>query len=333
MKTFWVKLGSDKFGISLNDDIYSSNDKKIQVSTNSSNSFNVSFNGESCTFIRPKATFDTHKDVAVNCLFASQNGEEILSGDSTGKLFLRFKNTEPVPLEGPSDGFDIEDCFVDPETKQIYSCGGDFAIYNFGSDYFLARKFVGHKGPVKRIMKVGGNLFSGSEDGTMKKWDLKTFQNTSTTEIGAPVTDFCKGESAFYVCTDSFIRCVDQRTGKIIPGPDNGASESFMSIDINGDKLVTGNDSGVVSTWDVRQLGKPIAEWNWYDSMINKVRYHNNQLWVATNDGTAASIDPEKKVSTCILGTPSFEAIKALSFSTTSIFTAAATGVISEFVL
>jgi hypothetical protein len=333
MKSFWVKQGNNKFGISIKDGVFSSNDKHIKVSTNSSNSFSVTFNNETCRFVRPKAILCTHKDVSVNCLHVSPNGEEILSGDSTGKLFLRFKSTEPVPLEGPHSGFDIEDCFIDPETKHFYSCGGDFAIYSFGNDYFLSGKFTGHKGSVKRIMKSDGKLHSGSEDGTMKRWDLKTFKNISTTEIGSPITDFCKNDAAFYVCTDSFIRCVDPRTGKVIPGPDNGSSGGYMSIDINGDKLVAGNDSGVISTWDVRQLGKPISVWSWYDSMINKVRYHNGKLWVATNDGTAAEIDPEKKVSTCILGTPSFEAIKALAFSDSSIYTAAATGLISEFTL
>jgi WD40 repeat protein len=333
MSAFWVKLDDDKFGVSSKDGIFTSNDKRINISTISSKSFTVSFNDANCTFVQPNATFDTHKGVAVNCMCVSPNGEEILSGDSAGKLYLRYKDTEPVPLEGPSAGIDIEDCFIDQETKRIYSCGGDFRIYCFGSDYFLAGKLTGHKSSVKRIMKKDDKLFSGSADGTFKKWDLSKYQNISTTSIDAPITDFCKSDSAFYVCTDSYIRCVDANTGLIIPGPDNGSSEGYMSIDINGNKLATGNDSGVVSIWDIRQLGKPIAEWNWYDSMINKVRYYNDQLWIVTNDGTAAAIDPEKKISTCILGTPSFEAIKALTFDHTSIYTAAATGLISRFTL
>ena len=75
----------------------------------SPNSFTVTFNDEKCTFIRPKAIFATHKDATVNCLNVSPNGEEVLSGDSMGRLYLRFKKTDPVPLEGPSTGFDIED--------------------------------------------------------------------------------------------------------------------------------------------------------------------------------------------------------------------------------
>ena len=334
MPSFWVRIGEKKYNISKTEDGYSSNDKTIQIESDQ-NSFTINSKEGICTFIPPFRTIKTHQGRGVNCLFVTPNGEEILSGDSTGKLFNQYRDTEPVPMEGPMEGFDIEDCFIDLDTKKMYSCGGDFTIYCFGSDYFVHNRLTGHKASVKRILKIGDFIYSGSEDGTVRSWDINTYKHVATADLGSPVTDICFNDQCIYVSTDRSIKALDIRTNRAVPSPDNGETTGFMTLDVNKEtnQLCAGNDEGVISVWDTRNLGKPLLEWNWYDSMVNKVRYHNNNLWVATNDGTAAAINPEEKKSLIVLGTPSYEAVKAIAFSNSNVYTAGAPGIINGFKL
>ncbi|EAY11522.1 hypothetical protein TVAG_005970 [Trichomonas vaginalis G3] len=331
LKSFWVKIGETKYQISKNDQMFNSPDKTISVDSTIRNQFTISTPQGRCTFIAPSKKFQTHKDSSVNCLSVTADGDEVLSGDCFGKLYLKYRDTEPVPMEGPTSGFDVEDCIIDKKLGQYFSCGGDFSIYAFSNEYFNVGKYKGHKASVKRILIDGEFLYSGSDDCTIKKWDIKHYNTLSTADVADPVTDFCFGTNAIYVSTSTSIRALDLRTSAGIVSPDNGSASEFSSVAFYNDKIVAGTDSGTICLWDSRNLGAPISEWNWYDSMINKLRYHNNRLWVATNDGTAAAIDPETKTSSIVLGTPSFEAVKAIAFSDSKVFTSGATGEIAMF--
>lgn len=331
LSSFWVKIGEKKYTINRQDNMFISKDQGVSIDSTIPKTFTIDSKEGRCTFIEPSMKITSHKDSCVNCIDVTPDGDEVLSGDCFGKLYLNYKKTDPVPMEGPREGFDIEDCIIDKKLQKYFSCGGDFTIYAFSNEYFVIGQYKGHRSSVKRIINNNEFIYSGSEDCTIKKWDISHYNTISTADVDNPVTDFCFGENAIYVSTISSVRALDLRTSAGVVSPDNGSTSSFTTICTFGDKIVAGSEEGSISLWDSRNMGKPVTEWQWYDSMVNKVRYSQNRLWVATNDGTAAAIDIENKTSSIVLGTPSFEAVKAIAFSDSKVFTSGATGEISIF--
>lgn len=336
LKSFYVCFGKSKYQIVRNDGILSCTDSSVQVDNLQKGSFTISTKEGQCSFIAPKKIIQIHKGNSINCVDISPNGNEILSGDSKGKLFLTYIGTEPVPLEGPTEDFDVEDCIFDPSHKLFFSCGGDFRIYEFSAtEYTKTNRFDGHRSSVKHLDVKGDYLFSGSYDSTIIQWDINQKQKVTTFQIGGRINDFCfTNNNVIISATESSLVAVDLKTGlpSAAPNTGNSGSASFNSISSFNNDIVTCTDEGEVIIWDIRNTDTPAGKWRWYDSPINKVRYTNNgRLFSLSNDGTTANIDVREQKSLALLGTQAYAPAHDIAFNDVSAWVADGEGRLYNF--
>ncbi|KAH0794759.1 Proteasomal ATPase-associated factor 1 [Histomonas meleagridis] len=305
----------------------------VTVNQFQNHSFSITAPEGQCTFLAPKRSLDIHKGQSINCIALSPDRMEVLSGDSSGHLYLTHLGTEPVPLPGPTPGFDIESCIFDPSHKLFFSCGGDFRIYEFSStEYQPTGRYDGHRSSVKSILVYGDNLYSGSHDSQVCIWDISTHKRLSSANMGHPVNDICfSSNDLIFAATEQSISAIDRRTQQSAVSPTFEKGLSFNTIASFENELVTGTDDGKVIGYDIRNLSQPFSEFSWFDSPINKLRYCVGKLWVATNDGTAACINMAEKRSYVVLGTISYVPIRDLALSELTIWTASGEGIMQNF--
>lgn len=323
LKSFYVSIGDSKYQITRDGDSFSCADSNAQINPLPNNSFTISTKEGQCSFITPKNILQIHKGNSINCVDVSENGTEILSGDCTGRLFLTYVGTEPVPLSGPSEDFDVEDCLFDSTHKLFFSCGGDFRIYEFSaSEYEKTNRFDGHKSSVKRLSVLGDFLYSGSYDSTIMKWDILKKKKVSTFQAGGRVNDFCfaNNNNIIISATESNLSSVDLKTGLPAVTPNIGKTGfALNSICAYDNHIVACTDSGEVAIWDIRNTDTPAGIWSWYDSPINKVRYSpNGKLYSLSNDGTAAIIDVREKKSLAIYYVRAYTPVNDIAFNNVS---------------
>jgi WD40 repeat protein len=266
----------------------------------------------------------------------TSDGHEILSGSRNGKLFLTHLGTAPVPLLGPTEGVEIEDCIVDSVHQLFFAGSADFRIYEFSAtEYRFTSRYEGHTGPVTKVGVAGDQLYSGSRDRSIMIWDIGGQKRLGTIGLSAPVNGFCFCDSGLvFAACDSRVLGVDARAGGTAVSPPCNGDCDFNGIAAKGNELTAGDSTGVVIQWDVRNLEGPVAQWSWYDAPINEVAYNGGKLWVLTGDGTAAQIDMTEKRSQVILGTKAYAPLYSVAFwNQITIWTADDDGTINSFEL
>jgi len=334
MKSFVISIDQKDFTLKKTDSGYVSTDSSLYVETISQTAFSIQYGTSRCRFICPSRNLDIHGGESVNCIAVSEDGDEILSGDSSGKVFLSHKSDEPIPLFGHCPGLDVEDCEISNPLGLFITCGGDMQVICYSSkEYQYIGKLSGHLRSVTSIGSNNGMIYSGSLDGTIRKWDPTKFRTVSSSLVGKPVTDFCFGVNAIYVSTEDFVGAIDSRSEQLLFAFQNNESEIFNCIAQNNNDIVSGTEDGKIFVWDNRASDKPKIEWKWYDSSINSLKSYNNEFWVCTNEGISASLDLNRKCFTTILGTTKYEPVRNICFAGEKCWTSASNGIIKSFLL
>jgi WD40 repeat protein len=333
---FYVKVSGKQYFMTRSATGLSCSDPSVAVEGLIGRSFRLILSDQPpCCFFAPKSSLDIHHGSSINCIDITPDGLEILTGDCYGRLFLTHLGTEPVPLPGPSEGFEIEDCLVDDSHHLFFGCGGDFRIYEYSAvEYQFTGRYDGHRSSVSRIRVNGDRLFSGARDGSLCTWDIKTRKRIGTSSVHTPINDFCfTGTSSVFAAGDSGIFGIDASTGQpsVSPGFTASPNSRINSIASCGDFLTIGMENGAVVQWDLRKLEEPICEWKWYDAPVNRVRYEDARLWVLTNDGTAACIDVAAKHALAVLGTKAYVPVRGIAFRQVSAWTCDGEGILSLF--
>jgi WD40 repeat protein len=261
------------------------------------------------------------------------DGSEVLSGDCQGRLFLTYIGTDPVPFSGPSLGFDIVDCLVDPGHHLFFAASLDFRIYEYSStEYEFTGQYQGHTSALSRLRLNGTDLYSGARDRTVVQWNLQTRQKTSTVTFNSPINDFCfLPNGLIFAACDSAVLASDMRTGLPAVSPAYPRSDAFLSIAGNGDELSVGLENGKLVQWDVRNLEQPVSEWSWFDAPLNRLAYISGRLWVAGNDGTTACVDGPAQKASVVLGTRAYAPVRDFTSNGIGIWTANGEGLLQYF--
>jgi WD40 repeat protein len=334
LDTFYVRIGGKQYRLSKSPSGFACPDPSVAVQSIHARSFRISLpDGESCTFLGPKRNLDIHNGVSIGCVDVTPDGSEVLSGDSQGHLFLTHLGTEPIPFTEPSRGFDIEDCLVDSIHNLFLAASIDFRIYQYSStEYEFTGKYEGHTASVTRLKLHDGNLYSGSRDRTVCLWNVSTRQKTATIAFASPVNDFCfTSDDCVIAACETAALAIDIRTGQPSVSPPYSRADPFLCVDSLGDELTVGLENGKIVQWDRRNMEHPIAEWSWFDAAVNRLGYINRKLWIATNDGTAGSIDAQGQKSTILLGTRAYAPVRDFATDGLGLWTANGEGLLQYF--
>ncbi len=149
----------------------------------------------------------------------------------------------------------FDDLFV---TGSSDPANSDIRLWDFKGKW--QRSLVGHKERVLSLIEADSRLISGSQDETIRLWDLETAAATCF-DAQAPVTKlhFSKnvlmsssGSSLVCPCDVKIIKLWDLRTKE--PIAFLGHQEPVVSFDCFEDKIICGSSDNRISIWDRRKL-------------------------------------------------------------------------------
>ncbi|KAG0284216.1 hypothetical protein BGZ96_011385 [Linnemannia gamsii] len=153
------------------------------------------------------------------------------------------------------------------KTVAVSSCGnfgfvgsalGGVDMYNMQSGLFRRSYEVdGHKKSVTGLQsdRLNRTLISGSLDGLLKMWDIKTGKCEHTMEMPSPITHlllFTENNHLAVICDDLCIRIVDVENRRVVRefwGHSNRITDMTFSPD--GHWLVSASLDATIRTWDL----------------------------------------------------------------------------------
>ncbi|KAJ4890827.1 Transducin/WD40 repeat-like superfamily protein [Raphanus sativus] len=195
--------------------------------------------------------------------------------------------------EDPDKPQHVNKLEISPDKRHLAAaCNPYIRLFDINSHYAHVRTFVSHTSNVTAVgfHADSNSMYSGSEDGTVRIWDLRSpnqpevyerncqkayHAHESVTPINTVVlhpnqTELISGDK------DGIIRVWDTRmnacTIELVPEPDTAIrSLSFMR---DGTMLVAANDGGTCYTWNILRGNQVITEFE----PIRKLQAHNRQI-------------------------------------------------------
>ncbi|MBS0606477.1 MAG: WD40 repeat domain-containing protein [Parachlamydiales bacterium] len=164
---------------------------------------------------------------------------------------------------------------------------------NLKNGVFIEQNLAGHEGKVRTIVNANGKIISGSNDTTIKIWDLETRECTHT----------LRGHSAAVSCLafdngkivsgsiDGMIHVWDSETGNhvktLVENPN-----SISCVAISDGKVISGASDGKIQIFDL-ETGKCLSTLNHHAASITSLVISNGMILSASNDGTLKISDLE----------------------------------------
>lgn len=162
-----------------------------------------------------------------------------------------------------------EDEYEAPNTLAVTSDGrravaakrGRPEIWDLESGKVLSSLYSAHTEPVTcmALMPSGRNLLSGSEDGTIRVWDIETGTELPRLDFGfkiePPINAIARSPDGGRVVAvaDWLISIWDLRSGKEIMTIERMERDDLTSVEItpDGEHFIVGSDAGVVSIFNM----------------------------------------------------------------------------------
>ena len=155
------------------------------------------------------------------------------------------------------------------------------------------------KGPMKSITSIdfshdGLQLASSGTDRNAITWNIETGQASGEyivypPQIGAQVR-FSKDDKTLITGNDNgMVKLFDQDTKEVFDTLRNirptscGGCPTFISLNENGDVLLSASDRGPITLWDIRK-GKKMSEFGGEQDDLKSVDLKGNTILIATDD-------------------------------------------------
>ncbi|KAK6356060.1 hypothetical protein TWF718_000434 [Orbilia javanica] len=214
---------------------------------------------------------ETHSTLTKRCLkiLSLQLKENICSLASSGMLredidTQSWQIVDKAPLQVYSSAM-----IFTPETSVIRAQFQDHISKEI-SKFPKARQFwgaelqsiEGHRGSVRTVAfsSDGTRLASGSEDGTVRLWDIETGEELKRLEVDSKLVlaiVFCFDSTLALGSDDGITRLWDTRTGKVMKQlEDDSGCVIAVAFSCNG-MLASGSEDGIIRFWDT-ETGKVV---------------------------------------------------------------------------
>ena len=148
----------------------------------------------------------------------------------------------------------------------------EIAVWEGGGSNKLVWKIRGHDGPILSISVSGEEIFSSSEDKTIRVWALDTgVCRVTITGHTAPINAIRLSPNGQWIASasdDARLRIWDARTGEPLRLPQTMPSRIFsVTVSRDSKQIVCGGADGQVHVWRP-DMTRPVV---WPDSFIRKV--------------------------------------------------------------
>jgi WD40 repeat protein len=248
-------------------------------------------------------------DSFVNALAFSPDNRWLVTGNENGTAQVRdVTNLEPQPTYWHGHEGAISKLVVSPDSRWLVIGGRDHIVRVWDLDDRDADPIVlhGHDDRITDITVSADSrwLVTGSADGTARLWDVSAPNPATAAPIVLPVgEDFALADLAIapdsrWLVTaggDGTLRLWDLASAdaSVAKGPtpspiipsDNQGSITTLAISPNNRWLVTGDNNGGLSLWDLRSapdLDAPPKVLPRHQGSINAVAFSPNGRWLVT---------------------------------------------------
>uniref|UniRef100_A0A8D8RIF9 WD repeat-containing protein 47 n=1 Tax=Cacopsylla melanoneura TaxID=428564 RepID=A0A8D8RIF9_9HEMI len=204
-----------------------------------------------------------HHKGSIYCMAWTPVGDLMATGSNDKTVKLMKFNEETSNLEGQEIELNMHDgtvrdvCFIEDTTNKasllISGGAGDCKIYV--TDCATGQAFQalsGHSGHVLSLYNWGGAMFiSGSQDRTVRFWDLRT---RGCTNVMSPIT---------------------------VPGTRQGSPVSALCVDPSGRLMVSGHEDASCVLFDIRG-SRPLQTFKPHTSDVRSIRFSPSAYYLLT---------------------------------------------------
>lgn len=240
-------------------------------------------------------------DVKINPTWAIPINEETAVGAMSDYSFVVWDLDTGEVLR--------EDEYEAPDTLAVTSDGrravaakrGRPEIWDLESGNVLSSLYSAHTEPVTcmALMPGGRNLLSGSEDGTIRVWDIETGTELPRLDFGfkiePPINAIARSPDGGRVVAvaDWLISIWDLRSGKEIMTIE-GVGRDLTSVEItpDGEHFIVGSDAGVVSIFNM-ETGRVEKSFTSLPSISNITMLPDGKRLVVTSGASVSFYDLE----------------------------------------
>jgi WD40 repeat protein len=188
-------------------------------------------------------------------------GNQLIVSDSNQVWALNQPNITQLagslpasPVFNPPKG-NIRDIVISPDSKSIAvsTDGGEYYIQNLQTRSFeRVIPSEGSDASVLAFSSDGSLLITGSNDGALETWDVKTGEGTANqTNVGTAIYSLAAGPANVAVGLADKIVLYDssaaQKTGEL----ESPGENRFLAFNADGSVLTAVNSAGKVQTWKV----------------------------------------------------------------------------------
>jgi WD40 repeat protein len=202
---------------------------------------------------------------------------------------LREMNLAGANLSGVLTTKTFRGCYaisISLDRKLFFTCHGDGTIRSWTISFQEVFIYYSHLAPVTSIVVIEDWLFSGSEDKTIKQWNISTRKCIKTfTGHLAPVTSIVVIEDwLFSGSKDKTIKQWDISTRKCIK-TFTGHQDEVNSIAVIGEWLFSGSSDDTVKQWHIT-TGGCVQTLRGYQERVNSVIVIGEWVFAGGGDDT-----------------------------------------------
>jgi WD40 repeat protein len=188
---------------------------------------------------------------------------------------------------------------VDPSTIKDFKNFQDAyqTLYsNLNKGVYASYTFQGHKNRITSLAVIGKNLCSGSDDRTIKVWDIKTEECIATlkghkdkiTSLAVIGENLCSGSS------DRTIKIWDIKTEECIATLEEGHKNQITSLAVIGENLCSGSNDRTIKIWDIK-TEECIATLEGHEHWVTSLAVIGKNLCSGSSDSTIRVWDIQTK--------------------------------------
>ena len=207
-------------------------------------------------------TLEAHMD-SVSSVAFSPDGSLLASGSADGLVSLWDLHTETLSTLGHESP--VLSVAFSPDSDLLATGSADGVARLWDPHVPEHKATLGHESPVQSVAFDGNTLVTGSQDGSVRRWEItaETASTAASQGSACQVGDIlAPGQSCTYPDTDATFSVLDNGKAQLdIPG----LPSSFNNISIGGSLSITTTINGesyhfvaterAGSSWEIKELG------------------------------------------------------------------------------
>jgi LysM repeat protein/WD40 repeat protein len=234
------------------------------------------------------------------CWCMLEVGENVWCGFNDGFVRILAKRDKAPVMNLSRHTGPVTSIVQQSSGKYVFSASIDFTILQWdAADFSFAGRFIGHTSGVRSLATHVDRLFSGSDDGSIRAWDMYTKEHVVWKGHTKSVKHLLIAESNLWSASDDGTVRVWNQTGKcisVLSAPGGGAFTALLAV---GSTVWASSVGGTV-IWDtctrawLREI--PSDGSGYVAAAVVTAKNVVNRVWAAGTGGQIATWNAETEL-------------------------------------